>query len=72
MNKNYILMILATIVTTLFIVVLASNLLVDKISDKVIQELKRTYTPGPYDPGFDPDKLNPSVMKEISTTQIEN
>jgi hypothetical protein len=72
MNKNYILTILATIVTTLFVVVLASNLLVNKVSDKVIQELKRTYTPGPYDPGFDPDKLNPSVMKEISTTQMEN
>lgn len=67
MNKNYVLTIIATIVSTLFVVVLASNLLVNKVSNKVIQELKRSYAPGPYDPGFDPDKLNPTVMREITT-----
>ena len=33
------------------------QLLVDKVSDRVIEKLQREYSPGPYDPGFDPDKV---------------
>lgn len=31
------------------------NFMLDRLSDKVIIKIKRQYTPGPYQPGFDPD-----------------
>lgn len=37
----------------------------DRITEMVIRDLKRNYVPGPYEPGFDPDKVPPgSVSKE--------
>jgi hypothetical protein len=43
-------------------VLLVNNILmVQRVTDKVIQNLKRDYVPGPYDPGFDPDKVPPRV-----------
>jgi hypothetical protein len=35
------------------------RLVVDKTTDAVIEKLQR-YSPGPYHPAFDPDKINPS------------
>lgn len=41
-------------------VLLINNIvLTEKITTKVIENLKRDYVPGPYSPGFDPDKLPP-------------
>jgi hypothetical protein len=33
-----------------------------KLTDQVIQKLKRDYVPGPYEPGFDPDKVPPGTF----------
>lgn len=33
-----------------------------KITQQVIQGLKRDYVPGPYEPGFDPDKVPPGSL----------
>ncbi len=61
-NKN--LTIIAVGLTMfLGLVLFFNNILVDKITNKVIQELRRTYTPGPYDPGFDPDKVDPNSFR---------
>lgn len=39
-------------------VVFVNNItLTQRITNKVMENLKRDYTPGPYDPGFDPDKV---------------
>lgn len=35
-----------------------------KITQQVIQGLKRDYVPGPYEPGFDPDKVPPGSIKK--------
>ena len=35
-----------------------------RIVNSVIEELKRDYVPGPFSPGFDPDKLDPFALKE--------
>lgn len=60
-NKN-----LITAVVTLSIVLIATisfNLVVDHIADRVVEKLKRDYVPGPYQPGFDPDKVNPTIFQ---------
>ena len=43
------------------------------VTKQVIKELRMEYTPGPYSPGFDPDKvnshiftLNPSTDEKVS------
>lgn len=72
-NKN-LLIAAAAVTSVLFLSVLAKNYLVENITRNVMQELKRSYTPGPYDPGFDPDKVNPNSFRqsEFSTTELKN
>lgn len=51
----------AVVFLCVLIVVLAVNnvVLTSKITGRVMQSLKRDYVPGPYEPGFDPDKVPP-------------
>jgi hypothetical protein len=57
----------------LFLILFLNLFFVPKITRDVIQELKREYTPGPYDPAYDPDKINPNLLRsEVSETQIES
>lgn len=44
----------------IFVVGIGSNFLVDKVAEKVIQKLQKDYSPSPYGPGFDPDKIDVS------------
>jgi hypothetical protein len=37
---------------------LVGNLLINKAADRVIQRLQKDYSPSPYGPGLDPDKVN--------------
>jgi|688.fasta_scaffold258043_3 hypothetical protein len=69
--QNKILVSLAVLLGLLLLVLGGNEFLVNKITDRVIDKLKRDYVPGPYDPGFDPDKVNPSAFRsEYSTTQF--
>jgi hypothetical protein len=55
-NLNLVAFMLFILIGVLFI----NNLtLTNKITEKVIENLKRDYVPGPYSPGFDPDKVPP-------------
>jgi len=47
------------------VVVLAVNnvILTSKITSNVLDSLKREYVPGPYEPGFDPDKVPPKAAQ---------
>ena len=47
----------------IFVFGIGSNLLIDKITDKVIQKLQKDYSPSPYGPGFDPDKIDISRVR---------
>jgi hypothetical protein len=31
---------------------------------QVIDSLRKEYSPGPYSPGFDPDKIDPRLMRQ--------
>lgn len=42
---------------------LLGKFIIDKTADKVIQRLQKEYSPSPYSPGFDPDKVNPDSFK---------
>jgi ABC-type cobalt transport system substrate-binding protein len=57
--------IVAACLLTLVVSVLINFLTTDKIAERVIQKLKRDYVPGPYEPGFDPDKVPPGSIKKL-------
>lgn len=61
MNENLKLLVVGLFVLTASVLL---NVLVmtDRVADKVVQSLKRDYVPGPYDPGFDPDKVPPGSL----------
>lgn len=42
---------------------LLGKVIVDRASDRVIQKLQKEYSPSPYGPGLDPDKVNPNALK---------
>lgn len=52
----------ASVFLLVLIAALAANnvVLTQKITSRVLESLKRDYVPGPYSPGFDPDKVPPS------------
>lgn len=35
--------------------------MIEKVTKSVIHNLQREYVPGPYSPGFDPDKVDPRI-----------
>ncbi len=43
---------------SMLVVGVGSRILVDKIADRVILKLQKDYSPSPYGPGIDPDKLD--------------
>lgn len=53
------------IVVTIFNIgaFLLGKVVIDKAADRVIQKLQKEYSPSPYGPGFDPDKVNPNAFK---------
>lgn len=44
---------------------LGSKFLLNKVADKVIEKLQKEYSPSPYGPGFDPDKVSPDAFKGL-------
>lgn len=42
---------------------LGFKVLVNKTADQVIEKLQKDYSPSPYGPGFNPDKVNPDSMR---------
>lgn len=46
------------IVVLMLCVSFGGNAIVDKVANKVIEKLQKEYSPSPYGPGIDPDKLD--------------
>ena len=44
-------------------VFLVGHVVIDKAADSVIERLEKDYSPSPYGPGFDPDKVE--VVREL-------
>jgi predicted lipoprotein len=60
---------------------LCVGVLVDKTTDNVIKKLENEYSPSPYGPGINPDKVSPDVWRKevmfkegqaINIADIEN
>lgn len=63
MNKENLKLVAVILAFLLGTVVVNNIVMTEKVTQKVIQRLKRDYVPGPYEPGFDPDKVPPKISK---------
>lgn len=59
-NLQLVTVMLAVLIGVLFV---NNMVMTSRVTSKVIESLKRDYVPGPYNPGFDPDKVSPGVAK---------
>lgn len=57
-NDNKLIWAVIILAISMVIVGVGSRVLVDKIADRVILKLQKDYSPSPYGPGIDPDKLD--------------
>lgn len=46
------------------VVAVGGKFLIDRIADRVIQKLQKDYSPSPYGPGIDPDRLDAELLKK--------
>ena len=67
-NNGWIAVIL---VSVLLAGVLGWKVLIDKTAERVIQKLQKPYSPSPYGPGIDPDKLDVEKIQRATTTSAK-
>lgn len=79
LSKNKLFWVALVLGSFLLVVGVGGNKIVDKIADRVIQKLQKDYSPSPYGPGIDPDKLDvqrmqgsPPAAKKASSNEWEN
>ena len=56
--KNKMVWLVGVVFLLNMVLFVVGKVVVDKAADKVIERLEKDYSPSPYGPGFDPDKVN--------------
>lgn len=72
MNNKTLLVVVVALFVGIGVIYFGSNLsggrnddaLIDKTANEVIRRLRANYTPGPYAPGLDPDKIDPKALSQ--------
>jgi hypothetical protein len=62
--ENKLLLVVLVLGLVLGAVIVGGKVVIDKVTTKVIQKLQKDYSPGPYAPGFDPDRVNPNFWRQ--------
>lgn len=68
--KEQVTAILILFVLTIALLFVGKTYAIKGLSKAVVEELKRSYTPGPYHPGFDPDKVDPKAFQQNTQLNI--
>lgn len=63
MNNNKFFYIVVGLTAAMLLVGVGGKLFVDKVADVVVEKLKKEYSPSPYGPGIDPDKIDVDRIK---------
>ena len=66
MNKlnNKFFYIIAGLTGVLLLIGVSGKFFVDKVADVVVERLKQKYSPSPYGPGIDPDKIDMDKVRK--------
>lgn len=62
-GNNKLFYVVVALVAILLVVGFGGKFIVDKVADRVIQKLQKEYSPSPYGPGLDPDRVDPEAIK---------
>lgn len=62
-RSDKLLWIVAGLAALMFVAAAMNKVLVNKVADRVILKLQKEYSPSPYGPGLDPDKINIDQIK---------
>jgi len=65
MTNNKLIYVFVALTVLLLVFGLGTKVFVDKVADRVIYKLQKDYSPSPYGPGIDPDKIDISKVKNI-------
>jgi len=63
-TENKLFLPLVTLAVVFLFLVLGNKIVIDKVADRVIQKLQREYSPSPFAPGFDPDKIDANKIRK--------
>lgn len=69
-NDSKLFWIVIGLAVILLFVIFGSKVIVNKVADQVIQKLQKDYSPSPYGPGIDPDKLDLEKLKRQKNPPI--
>ena len=66
MNKlnNKFVWIVGGLTLAMLVIGFGGKLFVDKVADVVVDRLKQKYSPSPYGPGIDPDKIDMEKVRK--------
>lgn len=66
MNKlnNKFFYIVAGLTVAMLLIGVGGKVFIDKIADVVVEKLKQKYSPSPYGPGIDPDKIDMEKVRK--------
>lgn len=64
--NNKLFWVVAVLGVLLIVVGGGSKFFVDKVADRVIHKLQKEYSPSPYGPGLDPDRIDYEKMRQKS------
>jgi len=64
LKKNKMVWVVAIFTVLNIVFFLGSKFVINKTADKVIEKLQKEYSPSPYGPGIDPDKIDPDALRK--------
>lgn len=62
--NNKLFYVVLALTVAMVVVGVGSSVLVNRVTDAVIEKLQKEYSPSPYGPGIDPDKIDVQKMKK--------
>lgn len=63
MNNNKLFYVFLGLTVLLLVFGVGTKVFVDKVADRAIQKLQMDYSPSPYGPTIDPDKIDMNKIK---------
>jgi len=58
LNNNKFFWIVVGLTAAMLVIGVGGKVFIDKVADVVVEKLKKDYSPSPYGPGIDPDKID--------------